>query len=97
MDGQSGNRHLLPVSPSVNAAAPADCAGVGEIPETRYAKTDDGAHVAFQVVGDGPPDLVFAAEGASHLEAVWDIPAYDRVFRRLARFSRLIRFDTRGS
>ena len=32
---------------------------VGEIPETRYAKTDDGAHIAFQVLGDGPPDLVF--------------------------------------
>jgi class 3 adenylate cyclase len=70
---------------------------VWDIPETRYAKTDDGAHVAFQVVGDGPPDLVFLAEGASHLEVVWDIPAYQRVLRRLASFSRLIRFDTRGT
>lgn len=70
---------------------------MGDIPETRYAKTDDGAHIAFQVMGDGPPDLVFMAEGASHLELAWDIPAYDRVFRRLASFSRLILFDTRGS
>jgi pimeloyl-ACP methyl ester carboxylesterase len=70
---------------------------VGDIPETRYAKTDDGADVAFQVIGDGPPDLVFLAEGSSHLEVVWDIPAYERVLRRLASFSRLIRFDTRGT
>jgi class 3 adenylate cyclase len=70
---------------------------VGDIPETRYAKTGDGFHVAFQVLGDGPPDLVFMAEGASHLDLAWDIAAYDRVFRRLASFSRLIRFDTRGS
>jgi class 3 adenylate cyclase len=70
---------------------------VGDIPETRYAKTGDGAHVAFQVLGDGPPDLVFMWEGPSNVEFAWEIPAYDRVFRRLASFGRLIRFDTRGS
>jgi len=70
---------------------------VGDIPETRYAKTDDGAHIAFQVLGDGPPDLVFVAEGASNVEFAWEIPAYDRVFRRLASFGRLIRLDTRGT
>jgi class 3 adenylate cyclase len=69
---------------------------VGEIPETRYAKTDDGAHIAFQVLGDGPPDLVFVAGGSSNVEFTWEIPAYDRVFRRLASFGRLIRFDARG-
>ena len=71
--------------------------GVGEIPETRYAKTDDGGYVAFQLLGHGPPDLVFVAEGASNVEFAWEIPAYDRVFRRLASFGRLIRFDARGS
>jgi class 3 adenylate cyclase len=70
---------------------------VDDVPEVRYAKTEDGAHIAYQVLGEGPPDLVFLAEGASHLEVASDIPAYDRVFRRLASFSRLIRFDTRGS
>ena len=44
--------------------------GVGEFPETLYARTDDGAHVAFQVVGDGPLDLVFLVEGFVHLELV---------------------------
>jgi class 3 adenylate cyclase len=70
---------------------------VGDIPDTRYARTDDGAHIAFQVLGDGPPDLVFMAEGASNVEFSWEIPAYERAFRRLASFGRLIRFDTRGS
>src|SRR6185436_4471618 len=73
------------------------CALVGDIPETRYAKTDAGSYVAFQVVGEGPPDLVFMAEGASNVEFAWEIPAYDRVFRRLASFGRLIRFDLRGT
>jgi class 3 adenylate cyclase len=69
---------------------------VGDIPETRFAKTDDGAHIAFQILGDGPPDLVFMAGGSSNVEFTWEIPAYDRVFRRLASFGRLIRFDARG-
>jgi class 3 adenylate cyclase len=69
---------------------------VSDIPETRYAKTDDGAHMAFQVLGDGPFDLVFVTEGTSHLELVWDFPAYDRVYRRLADFARLILFEGRG-
>jgi hypothetical protein len=56
-----------------------------------------GSYVAFQVVGDGPPDLVFMAEGASNVEFAWEVPAYERVFRRLATFGRLIRFDARGS
>src|SRR6266542_1028443 len=88
---------VRPISPSARAAAPTDCTVVGDIPETRYAKTDDGAHIAFQVLGDGPPDLVFVAEGASNVEFAWEIPAYDRVFRRLASFGRLIRLDTRGT
>jgi class 3 adenylate cyclase len=85
------------VSPSATAVVPTDCAPVGDIPDTRYAKTDDGAHIAFQVLGDGPLDLVFMGEGAIHLELVAEFPAYDRVFRRLASFSRLLLFEPRGS
>ena len=70
---------------------------MGEIPETRYAKTDDGAHIAFQTLGDGPRDLVFVREGTSHLELVWDTPPFARVFQRLATFGRLILFEPRGS
>jgi class 3 adenylate cyclase len=68
-----------------------------EPPETQYIKTDDGAHIAYQVCGDGPPDLVFERGIASHVELAWEIAALARVFRRLASFSRLIRFDHRGT
>jgi pimeloyl-ACP methyl ester carboxylesterase len=67
-----------------------------EPPETQYTKTDDGAHIAFQVCGDGPPDLVFERGIGSRVELAWEIAALARVFRRLASFSRLIRFDHRG-
>jgi class 3 adenylate cyclase len=70
---------------------------VAEAPETRYAKTRDGAHIAYQVVGDGPLDVLFMALGGTHVELAWDLPSFARVFHRLASFSRLIRFDMRGS
>jgi class 3 adenylate cyclase/pimeloyl-ACP methyl ester carboxylesterase len=69
---------------------------VTDVPETQYAKTADGIHIAYQVTGNGPVDLVFTA-GPSHLELQWDVAACARVFRRLASFSRLIRIDLRGS
>jgi class 3 adenylate cyclase len=70
---------------------------VTDVPETRYAKTDAGVHIAYQVLGEGPPDVVFMPFGASHVEMAWELPSFARVFRRLASFSRLIRFDMRGS
>jgi pimeloyl-ACP methyl ester carboxylesterase len=68
-----------------------------DLPETQYARTDDGAHLAYQVVGQSPPELVFLPVGATHVELAWEIPIFARVFWRLASFSRLIRFDMRGS
>lgn len=65
-------------------------------PETRYAKSGD-VHVAYQVVGDGPLDLIFAPGFASHLEYQWEEPLQARFFSRLASFARLIRFDKRGT
>ena len=70
---------------------------MGDIPETRYAKMDDGAHIVFQVLGDGSQDLVFATEGFGHLELVWEMPSYEHVLRRMASFSRLILFEPRGA
>jgi len=64
-------------------------------PETRYAKSG-GVHIAYQVVGDGPIDLVFIPGWISHLE-LYDEPALARFVRRLASFSRLILFDKRGT
>jgi pimeloyl-ACP methyl ester carboxylesterase len=65
-------------------------------PETRYAKTADGAHIAYQVVGDGPLDLVFVMGWTSNVEAMWEEPDLARFLARLASFSRLIVFDKRG-
>jgi class 3 adenylate cyclase len=64
-------------------------------PETRYAKSGD-VHVAYQVVGTGPPDLVLVSAWFSHVEARWEMPGFAYYLRRLASFSRLISFDKRG-
>ncbi|MGA8051961.1 MAG: alpha/beta fold hydrolase, partial [Burkholderiales bacterium] len=65
-------------------------------PETRYAKSGD-VHIAYQVLGEGPLDLVFVPGFVSHLEAGWQNPAIAKFQRRLASFSRLILFDKRGT
>jgi class 3 adenylate cyclase len=67
-----------------------------DTPETQYAKTADGAYVAYQVIGEGP-DLVFMETLGTHVELAWEVPAFARYFLGLAAFSRLIRFDARGS
>jgi class 3 adenylate cyclase len=66
-------------------------------PETKYAKTADGVHIAYQVVGGGPFDLVYVPGWTSNLEAVWDLPLHGPFLRRLASIARLILFDRRGS
>src|SRR5438445_1980136 len=73
-----------------------DCAAVIEPPETQYAKTNGAVHIAYQVCGDGPLDLVLVPLGGNHVELGWEVAAFARVFRRLASFGRLIRFDFRG-
>jgi len=65
-------------------------------PETRYARSGD-IHIAYQVVGAGPFDLLFVPGFVSHLEANWDDPNIAAMLGRLARFSRLILFDKRGT
>jgi class 3 adenylate cyclase len=65
-------------------------------PQTRYVKTEDGTHIAYQVVGDGPIDLIFVPWWWNHLESQWDDPLISHFLDRLATFSRLILFDMRG-
>ncbi|WP_041797164.1 adenylate/guanylate cyclase domain-containing protein [Modestobacter italicus] len=65
-------------------------------PRTRYARTGDLA-IAYQVVGDGPDDLVIAPGFISHLDWSWQEPSLRRFLERLAGFSRLILFDKRGT
>jgi class 3 adenylate cyclase/pimeloyl-ACP methyl ester carboxylesterase len=66
-----------------------------EVPETRYAKSG-GVNIAYQVVGDGPFDLVHVPPFVSNLELQWENPDERRYFERLASFCRLI-IDKRGT
>ena len=66
------------------------------VPETRYVRTADGVHIAYQVLGDGPLDLVFVPGWVNHLEWAWEYPPFAAMLRRLGSFSRLIWFDRRG-
>ena len=67
-----------------------------EVPETRYAKSGE-YHIAYQVVGSGPIDLVFIPGFISNVEHGWEYPPLAHFFRRLASFARLIVFDKRGT
>lgn len=53
-------------------------------------------HIAYQVLGEGPVDVVVIGGFVSHLEQVWEQPDYARFTHRLASFCRLIMFDKRG-
>ena len=64
-------------------------------PETRYVAVP-GGQIAYQVVGDGPIDLVYD-HGVCHLDLRWDVEPEAAFLRRLASFSRLILFDRRGT
>ena len=61
----------------------------------KYARSGD-VNIAYQVVGDGPIDLVLVLGWVSHLAYVWELPAIATFLNRLASFSRLILFDKRG-
>lgn len=63
--------------------------------ETKYAKGSEGL-IAYQVIGEGPRDLVYLTGGASHVDARWESPYSARFCERLASFSRVILFDRRG-
>jgi pimeloyl-ACP methyl ester carboxylesterase/DNA-binding CsgD family transcriptional regulator len=65
-------------------------------PQTRYARSGD-VRIAYQVVGNGPIDLVFVPGFISNLEVHWEDPGYSHLLRRLGTFTRLIQFDKRGT
>src|ERR687888_1949676 len=65
-------------------------------PRTQYAKSGD-ISIAYQVVGDGPIDLVLVPGFVSHVELAWEFPPARHIYERLASFSRLILFDKRGT
>src|SRR5581483_9242399 len=67
-----------------------------EVPDVQYARSGD-VNIAYQVTGDGPFDLVFVPGYVTHLELHWAIPSFTPFLERLSSFSRLIRFDKRGT
>jgi len=62
---------------------------------TRYARNGD-LHIAYQVLGDGPTDLLYLSGGVSSIDSIDDLAEFRRFHQQLASFSRLIRFDQRG-
>ncbi|MBM2822549.1 MAG: Adenylyl cyclase [Thermoleophilia bacterium] len=68
-----------------------------EVPETRYATTEDGVSIAYQAVGDRPVNLVLDLESWGNVDTMWELPQLADLFGRLSAFSRLILHDRRGT
>jgi pimeloyl-ACP methyl ester carboxylesterase len=66
-----------------------------EVPRTLYAKSGD-LHLAYHVLGDRPLDLLVLPSGNISIDSIEEEPSFARFHRRLASFSRLVRFDPRG-
>jgi class 3 adenylate cyclase len=64
-------------------------------PTTRYARSGE-VHLAYQIIGNGPRDVVLSLDWASHLEVLWEQPFVQELLTALARFSRVLWFDMRG-
>ena len=78
-------------------AAHQQSGGPDAVPQTRYAPTADGIHIAYQVLGEGERDIIFVPGLMSHLELLWEDEETSGFFRRLSRLGRLILFDKRDT
>src|SRR5256885_14171296 len=63
----------------------------------RYARSGDGATIAYRVISDGPIDLLFNTGLISHVEVLLEEPGVARMLERIASFTRLILMDRRGT
>jgi class 3 adenylate cyclase len=68
-----------------------------DAPTTRYVRRSDGVSIAYQVIGEGPADLLYVPGFISHLDLMWAEPGFVALLRRLTSFSRVIMFDKPGS
>ena len=68
-----------------------------QVPDVHYARSADGTHVAYQVVGDGPVDMLTVAPAYSNIELIWRMPGIGPFFEALATFARVVCFDPRGT
>lgn len=96
--GQSAGGQGLPV-PTISArqAPLVELNQPSLMPKTHYVVSTGDVNIAYQVIGEGPLDLVFVMGWVSHLEYFWREPSFARFLTRLASFSRLILFDKRGT
>ena len=65
------------------------------LPVTHYAKSGD-LNIAYQVMGEGPIDIVLVPGAISHIECLHEVPGYTTFLRRVAAFARVVTFDKRG-
>lgn len=66
-----------------------------QLPETRYTQSGD-VSIAYQVMGDGPIDLIMVPGFVSHIEYIHEVPGFTAFLRRLASFARVVTFDKEG-
>jgi pimeloyl-ACP methyl ester carboxylesterase/DNA-binding winged helix-turn-helix (wHTH) protein len=88
-----GYRFVVPVATQPRAV---ETHHADDHPPTRYARSGD-INIAYQVLGNGPLDIVFVMGWVSHVEMFWAEPSFARFLSRLASFGRLIVFDKRGT
>jgi DNA-binding SARP family transcriptional activator/pimeloyl-ACP methyl ester carboxylesterase len=89
---------ILRQDPALDAPAPQQRnGGTGTRPQTRYVQTPDGVHIAYQVLGQGPRDIVFVPGLMSHLDLMWEDADTAGFFRQLATLGRVILFDKRDT
>src|SRR5262249_45825253 len=65
------------------------------LPETRYAQSGDFS-IAFQVMGEGPVDIIVIPGLFSHIEFMHELPGYTAFLRRMSAYARVVTFDKRG-
>ncbi len=85
-----------PVPPGLTVVPAGPASSLMTVPDTHYARSGD-VNIAYQVIGNGPRDLVFIMGWVSHLDYFWAEPSFARFLHRLATFSRLILIDKRGT
>jgi DNA-binding SARP family transcriptional activator/pimeloyl-ACP methyl ester carboxylesterase len=95
LDGSAASRART--GPAGAGQAHAGQAGGAAVPRTRYTQTDDGIHVAYQVLGEGEQDIIFVPGLMSHLELLWEDHETSAFFRTLSGLGRLILFDKRDT
>ena len=67
-----------------------------EVPDTHYAVTPDGVYIAYQVIGDGPIDVVWQSDWPGNIDVEGEEPLTTIWFSEVASFARLIMHDRRG-